>query len=392
MELPYRWKVVCGGEVWRTVTIEHVLVTAGPPGTPGTTAQAVEAALDAAARVHATPLGADGPARLRERMEILGIAPAGPASAGGTCRLLPAADGRWVAVNLARRDDVELLAAWMGHDWDGPVWDAVAGALAGTDAVAAVDRAQLLGIPAAVAVAPGEYVGAPAVTVVPVPGEAPPAGAPVVDLSSLWAGPLCAGLVGDALSRPVLKVESAQRPDGARRGAPEFWARLNGGKDEVTVDLDSAAGRGRLHELVHGAAVVVAASRPRAFVHLGIDPVEVARGGTVWVSITGYGWSGPDQDRVAFGDDAAVAGGAAVAAGGSEGPVFVLDAVADPLSGLAAARTAVETVERAGAGAFVDVCMAGAVNGALAGFAVDRPARGSHYASDRSVPGDRGVT
>jgi crotonobetainyl-CoA:carnitine CoA-transferase CaiB-like acyl-CoA transferase len=347
------------------------------------TGSAVEAALDRAAREHGEPLGADGPARLRERMEILGIAPDGQVSAGGTCRLLPAADGRWVAVNLSRRDDVELLAAWMGREWDGPVWDAVAGALLRSTAAAAVERAQLLGIPAAVAIAPGDYAGAPAIKVTRPAGSAARRG-PVVDLSSLWAGPLCAGLVGDALGRPVLKVESAQRPDGARQGHPAFWARLNAHKEEVTLDLDDMPGRRQLRDLVEGASVVVSASRPRAFTHLGIDPVEVAGRGVVWVSITGYGWSGPDRDRVAFGDDAGVAGGAAVAAGGADdAPVFVLDAVADPLSGLAAARIAVEAAEQVGTGAFVDVCMAGVVADAL---------RRPHYAADATVPGDRGVT
>jgi crotonobetainyl-CoA:carnitine CoA-transferase CaiB-like acyl-CoA transferase len=165
----------------------------------------------------------------------------------------------------------------------------------------------------------------------------------------------------------VLKVESRQRPDGARQGPPEFWARLNARKEEVTVDLAAEGGRRELRDLVGGAGVVVSASRPRAFAHLGVDPLAVVRRGGVWVSITGYGWSGPDHDRVAFGDDAGVAGGAAVAAGGPDGPVFVLDALADPLSGLAAARAAVEVVRAAGTGAFVDVCMAGVVNAALAG-------------------------
>ena len=85
----------------------------------------------------------------------------------------------------------------------------------------------------------------------------------------------------------------------------------------------------------------------------------------MWVSITGYGYYTPRRDRVAFGDDAAVAGGAAVAAGGPDAPVFVLDAVADPLSGLVAAA-AVTRQLRAARAAFVDVCMAGVVNASLA--------------------------
>src|SRR4029450_12057793 len=114
-------------------------------------------------------------------------------------------------MNLARADDVGLLAAWMGHEWAGAPWDAVAAALVGMSASAAVERAQLLGIPAAVAVPPQ-----PAVE----PGfEAGAAGRPgrelVVDLSSLWAGPLCARLLG-ARGLPVVKVEHAGRLDGAR--------------------------------------------------------------------------------------------------------------------------------------------------------------------------------
>jgi hypothetical protein len=326
----------------------------------------VPAVLDAAARAEAGPLGADGPARLRERMELLGIAPDGTVSAGGTCRLLPAADGRWVALNLARRDDVDLLAAWMGHIWDGPVWDAVAAALAGADAAGAVDRAQLLGIPAALAIGPDEYAGRDGVVTALAAAAPPPDGRrAIVDLSSLWAGPLCARLLGDALDVPVKKVESVHRPDGARRGLPEFWARLNSGKEEVTVDFRTAAGRHRLGELLDGAAVVVSASRSRAFEQLGVDPARLVAAGVVWVSITGYGYAGPDRDRVAFGDDAAVAGGLAVAAGGPAHPVFVGDAVADPLSGLTAARAAAELV-RGGRAGFVDVAMAGVVNAALA--------------------------
>ena len=57
---------------------------------------------------------------------------------------------------------------------------------------------------------------------------------------------------------------------------------------------------------------------------------------------------------MAFGDDAAVAGGLAVAAGGSA-PVFVGDAPADPLAGLHAARRPLVLAD--GAGACVDVSM-----------------------------------
>ena len=51
----------------------------------------------------------------------------------------------------------------------------------------------------------------------------------------------------------------------------------------------------------------------------------------------GSGRRGPGRDRVAFGDDAAVAGGLVVRPSDDRAPLFVADAVADPIAGLAAA-------------------------------------------------------
>lgn len=287
-------------------------------------------------------------------------------SAGGTCRLLPARGGRWVALNLARRADADLLAAWMERAWDGPVWDVVAEHLRATDAEEAVERAQLLGIPAAVATDPPSEVA----TVRPVrvvPGAAGRRrGEPVVvDLSALWAGPLCARLLGERGAR-VLKVELAGRPDGARAGPPQFWDRLNGAKEDVVLDPSGSDGQGALAALLDDADVVVTAARPRAVAGLGLGlDRRVRERGLVWVSITGYGFSGAWSDRVAFGDDAAVAGGVAVAAGGPDAPVFVGDAVADPLGGMHAAVGAVECLDD-GIGAIVDVSMRDCVGHALA--------------------------
>jgi hypothetical protein len=314
---------------------------------------------------------------LTERAEILGIAPHGAVSAGGTCRLMPARNGRWVALNLARRADTELLAAWMGRAWDGPLWDVVADHLRGVDAAAAVERAQLLGIPAAVAADPPSEAGADVATVQPVRvdlgGTARRRGDPfVVDLSALWAGPLCARLLGERGAR-VVKVELAGRPDGARAGPPEFWSRLNGDKEDVVLDVSRAEGRSVLARLLDDADVVVTAARPRAIAGLGLDVERrVRERGLVWVSITGYGFTGAWSDRVAFGDDAAVAGGLAVAAGGRDAPVFVGDAVADPLAGLHAAVATGECLEGV-VGAVVDVSMRDCVGHALVSAAATLP-------------------
>ena len=69
-------------------------------------------------------------------------------------------------------------------------------------------------------------------------------------------------------------------------------------------------------------------------------PRVTAGGPAVWVSITGHGRTGADRDRVAFGDDAAVAGGLVVH--DDRGPCFCADAVADPLAGLVAAAACLD--------------------------------------------------
>jgi hypothetical protein len=293
-------------------------------------------------------------------MVTMGIEPATTVSAGGSCRLLPAADRRWVAMNLARRDDLDLLAAWMRRPWDGPVWDAVAGALHDQPAEAAVERAQLLGIPAAIAVPPA----APRRASTRLAGPARRTPSLVVDLSTLWAGPLCARLVGDATGLRVVKVEDPQRPDGARAGPPAFWHRLNATKDHTAVEFTTEAGRRDLAALLDDADVVITSARPRALDALGLHPTEHAARGAVWVTITGYGLTGPWRNRVAFGDDAAVAGGAAVAAGSADHPAFVLDAVADPLSGLCGAAATLDAlaIRR---GALIDVSLRDVVADAL---------------------------
>jgi crotonobetainyl-CoA:carnitine CoA-transferase CaiB-like acyl-CoA transferase len=244
----------------------------------------------------------------------------------------------------------------MGHELDGPAWDAVADHIAWTPAGVAVDRAQLLGIPAAFAVeshrwrAVAEVRDVSRSSVIDTPR--------VLDLSTLWAGPLCARLLGN-LGANVMKVEMPNRPDGARGGPPEFWDRLNGGKVERTMELHE------IRRWVERADVVVTSARPRAIeqLDLGIEQ-EVHNRGLIWVAITGYGFFGRWSDRVAFGDDASVSGGLAIYAGGPDAPVFVGDAPADPLAGLQGAITA-SALLRAGRGGMVDVSMRESVAAAL---------------------------
>jgi len=296
----------------------------------------------------------DALALLGERAAISGFTRQGDRSCGGGTRLVRAADG-WVAASLARADDVASVPAWLEVDdvWADEIWKVVTEESLGRSASALVARARLLGLPVSQlpsgplrpAVGPlGDYP-----VVADVVGEddriVPLDDLVVVDLSSLWAGPLCTNVLRLAGAR-VVKVESTRRPDGARAGPPAFFDLLNRGKAHAGLDFAVPQGRAALRSLVISADVVVEASRPRALRQLGVDREEVmaaAGGPRIWLSITGYGRTGPDADAVAFGDDAAVAGG--LVAWDERGPCFCADAVADPAAGLVAAASTLAALE-----------------------------------------------
>jgi crotonobetainyl-CoA:carnitine CoA-transferase CaiB-like acyl-CoA transferase len=336
----------------------------GPPLlAPGPLAAAARGALRAFELVAGAdlPRELEGPALLGERAALLGLARRGRISPGGSCRLLRAADG-WIALNLARPEDRECLPAWLGEGDSRDPWAFAATRLAGLRARAAVARARLFGLPVALAAAPSP-ARSPRWLRVAARGPAAAARRPgevplVLDLSSLWAGPLCTHLLERAGAR-VVKVESARRPDGTRSGSAGFFDLLNAGKRSVALDLGQAQGRAQLRALALRADVVVESARPRALSQLGIDAAELVarRPGLTWLSLTGYGRREPGARWVAFGDDAAVAAGLAAATGApAEAPLFCGDAIADPLAGLHAALAAWASW-RAGGGFLVDLAL-----------------------------------
>jgi len=182
----------------------------------------------------------------------------------------------------------------------------------------------------------------------------------VIDLSALWAGPLCAHLLGQAGAR-VIKVESVGRPDSIRTGAPEFFDRLNAGKQSVALDLTSLADRLLLRKLVTRADIVISSARPRAFEQMDLIPQRLidANPRLTWLAITAYGWSGSASNAIGFGDDVAAAAGLLTWSENNGLPMFAGDAIADPLTGIAAAAAAIRAY-RDGGGVLIDANMCAA--------------------------------
>ncbi len=298
-----------------------------------------------------TDVAVDVEELLAGRAGLLGFAPDGRISAGGATRLMRSSDG-WCALTLSRQDDVDAVPALLESDavGDDP-WPAVQRWVAGNASGHVTAQARLLGLPVA---ALGETRAAP-----PRITKLSAAGAPrrltgllVADLSSMWAGPLCGQLLARA-GATVVKVETHPRPDGTRAGPAVFFHWMNSEKLSYAVDFDEPSG---LRRLLETADVVIESSRPAALARRGLGPTDIARrDGRIWLRITGHGADGEQANWVAFGDDAAVSGG--LVGGTDNEPIFSGDAIADPLTGLHAAVSAVEALSRGG-GELIELSMA----------------------------------
>jgi crotonobetainyl-CoA:carnitine CoA-transferase CaiB-like acyl-CoA transferase len=197
----------------------------------------------------------------------------------------------------------------------------------------------------------------------------------VLDFSALWAGPLC-GRVLSQLGARVVKIESWTRPDGARSGPAAFHHLQNGGKESVAVDFRETEGRERLRRLISRADIVIDSARPRAWTALGIEPSEAIalNPGLTWVSITGHGRGEPEGSWAGFGDDAAIAAGSSQLVPRQDSrPIFVADALADPLTGLHAAVAAWGS-HLAGGGRLVSLALSKVTAYALAFRRAEDPA------------------
>ncbi|GHF89722.1 CaiB/BaiF CoA transferase family protein [Streptomyces griseosporeus] len=197
---------------------------------------------------------------------------------------------------------------------------------------------------------------------------APLTGLRVLDLATLFAGPMAATLLGD-FGAEVVKVEHPSRPDPSRGHGPAkdgiglWWKVLGRNKRAITLDLSRPGGRDTLLRLAAGADVVIENFRPGTLEKwgLGWPQLSAANPGLVLARVTGFGQFGPCAHRPGFGTLAeALSGFAAVTGEPDAPPTLPPFGLADSIAGLATAYavlTALTARAHTGRGQVVDLAL-----------------------------------
>jgi crotonobetainyl-CoA:carnitine CoA-transferase CaiB-like acyl-CoA transferase len=197
---------------------------------------------------------------------------------------------------------------------------------------------------------------------------APLTGLRVLDLATLFAGPLAATMLGD-FGAEVVKVEHPATPDPSRGHGPSkngvglWWKLLGRNKRTITLDLSKPGGRRTLLRLAATADVIVENFRPGTLERwdLGWDELSAVNPRLVLARVTGFGQFGPYAHRPGFGTLAEAMSGFAAITGEPDGPPTLPPfGLADSIAALATAyavMTALAARERTGEGQIVDMAI-----------------------------------
>lgn len=194
-------------------------------------------------------------------------------------------------------------------------------------------------------------------------------GLTVLDLSRVLSGPYCTMLLADMGAR-VIKVERPGTGDDTRAWGPPFvggessyFLSINRNKASVALDFKSPEGRRVLEDLIAKADVLVENFSPGTLDALGLGYEDLAgrHPGLVYVSITGFGSTGPRRDRPGYDAVVQAEGGLMSLTGPADGDPYRLGvAIGDIAAGLFAAQgvtLALLVKARTGRGQRVDVSM-----------------------------------
>lgn len=195
----------------------------------------------------------------------------------------------------------------------------------------------------------------------------PLSGIRVLDVATLFAGPLAATMLAD-FGAEVIKIEHPNgdpvRSHGAQRDGVGLWWKLLGrGKKSITLYLGSPAGQDIFRRMVADADVVIENFRPGTLERwgLGYDQLRELNPRVVLARVTGFGQFGPYARRPGFGTLAEAMSGFAAVTGEPDGPPTLPPfGLADGITGLTTAfavLTALRARDRDGHGQQIDLAI-----------------------------------
>ena len=197
---------------------------------------------------------------------------------------------------------------------------------------------------------------------------APLQGIRIVDLSTVFSGPMAAALLSDQ-GAEVIKVESLDgdttRHIGPAKGdLSSSFVAANRGKRNLAIDLKAPAALAVVHALLARADVLIENFRPGVMQRLGLADADLAQRfpALIRLSITGFGPDGPRAADKAY--DAVIQALGGVAASQRDpatgAPVVLASTVCDKVTALTAAQAVTAALfarSRDGLGRRVEVSM-----------------------------------
>ncbi|WP_172415451.1 CaiB/BaiF CoA transferase family protein, partial [Comamonas thiooxydans] len=133
-------------------------------------------------------------------------------------------------------------------------------------------------------------------------------GVKVLDLSRVFAGPLCGMVLAD-FGAEVVKVEHPGRGDdtrdwGIRIGKTEttYYNSMNRNKRSITLDLQTPEGVKILHELLPQFDVLIHNFKTGGAEKLGLgyEQLKAIKPDLIYCAVAGYDSSGPEAKRPGY--------------------------------------------------------------------------------------------
>lgn len=197
----------------------------------------------------------------------------------------------------------------------------------------------------------------------------PLAGVRVLDLSRVFAGPLCGMVLAD-FGAEVIKVEHPGRGDdtrdwGMRIGKTEttYYNSMNRNKRSITVDLQTPEGVKIIHDLLPQCDVVVQNFKTGGAEKLGLgyEQLKAIKPDLIYCSVAGYDSSGPEAKRPGY--DLVIQGESGLMALNGEAntpPLKFGVAVVDLMTGMYAAQAVLAALfqrTRTGKGRHIEMAL-----------------------------------